>query len=208
MADDLETLRMLRAMFTGSVPDDKSNGAAKEFIKDELPTSPAYRDAVPTEKPLERVEAPWEMLLPAVRALKAAKLIKAGSKIKDLDIIKTLLREEPASKKLMQRIEPKVRSTTGYSKKSTEAILRDLNRKNPRSKRMYERIDKIDLDKSHLPGHHGRPTIYSVLDSLGYKGKIPLVGIDLSDPKSLDEVIISPYGKMTVREFIHLPIDY
>ena len=98
MADDLKTLRMLRAIFTGSVPNDKSNGAAKEFIKDEFPTSPAYRDAVPTEKPLERVEAPWEMLVPTLRALKAIQLLKTGKAVKRM--------AEPASDKLIRIMRP------------------------------------------------------------------------------------------------------
>lgn len=138
MADDLEMLRMLRSVFTGSTPKSRSDkGMTDVFMEGEYQTSPAYRDGIPTEKPLEAVEFPWEMLMPTMRALKAVKLLKAGKKIKDM--------AAPAGAGLRAAIKPDVKKATGHKDATVQNLLSDLNKNNPLSKRAFERIKEIDL---------------------------------------------------------------
>ena len=161
-------------MFTGSVPTNKQNKAmTDEFMKDErYPTSPAYQYHEPTEKPLERVEAPWEMLLPTMRALKAIQLLKTGKAVKNM--------ASPASAKLMQTIKPAVKKTTGYKDNTVGAVLRDLNRNNPLSKRLFKEIKDVDLQN---PSPAEKEKIMKLMEELGYRGKkAPL----FTDPDDID----------------------
>ena len=178
--------KLLSGIFGSDAPKkDIDSEMTIEFIKDEFPTSPAYRDAVPTEKPLERVEAPWEMLVPTLRALKAIQLLKTGKAVKRM--------AEPASNKLMRSIQPAVQKSTGYKDSTVGAVLRDLNRKNPLSKRLFKEIEGIDL-KSASPDK--KKKIIKLMEELGYKGRIEKSGgvdpfqewvdsLDLSSKSSL-----------------------
>jgi len=184
MADDLEMLRMLRSMFTGSAPTNKQDKAmTDEFMKDErYPTSPAYQYIEPTEKPLERVEAPWEMLLPTMRALKAIQLLKTGRAVKKM--------AGPASDKLMQTIKPAVKQTTGYKDNTVGAVLRDLNRNNPLSKRLFKEIKDVDLQN---PSPAEKERIMELMKMLGYRGK--------KAPRVLTEEGIDPWGHIDASDF-------
>ena len=193
MADDLDTLRMMRSLFGGSAPKSnlkKKSNKKKNAKKGYIP---------PTEKPLESVTAPWEYVLPQVRTMQILKMLNTGKDLKKLS--------EPASRDLMRRIEPSVRDSTGYSKKTTEALLRDLNRRNPLSKRMYEKIDDIGHPTLHgnvnpkIHDREKRERILKLMESLGYDGQQQAV----VDP---DEVISTPYGDMTRYEYAEALIEF
>ena len=171
MADDLETLRMLRSMFTGSVPTKRTDkNMTDEFMRGEAPTSPAYGDIKPTEKPLEYVEFPWEMLMPTMRALNSVKFMKIAKRLKD--------RSMPAGKGLTKAIRKDVGAATGYSEPAVKSLLKDLNKNNPLSQRAYEKIKEIDLVGAIKAPYSSAEDVLTkakktvdLLEELDFKGK-------------------------------------
>ena len=212
MADDLDILRMFRAAFTGSVPETKKQQpkpSKKQIKKGE------YKYIPPTEKPLERVEAPWEYLLPQVRAMKVLGLLRTGKQIEQL--------AKPASRDLMRQIKPSVQSVTGYTYPAVDAILRDLNRRNPFTQRMYKKIKDIDLegamkDPKSNPLEISRKAsdIQDILmsDELGYRGAISgdfgtvdVTGYELIDALEQLYGVKDFPGRELIPEMDFYPID-